>query len=35
MRVTTNSKLIKRRGRLGMIASLSGIAVLAVGIEPI
>jgi hypothetical protein len=31
MRVTTNQKLIKRRGRLGMIASLSGIAVLALG----
>lgn len=31
MRVTTNAKLIQRRGRLGMIASLSGIAVLAVG----
>jgi len=31
MRVTTNPKLIKRRGRLGMIASLSGIAVLALG----
>jgi hypothetical protein len=31
MRVTTNPKLIKRRSRLGMIASLSGIAVLALG----
>jgi membrane protein implicated in regulation of membrane protease activity len=31
MRVTTNQKIIKRRGRLGMIASLSGIAVLALG----
>lgn len=31
MRVTTNPKLIKRRGRLGMIASLSGIGVLALG----
>ena len=31
MRVSTNQKLIKRRGRLGMIASLTGIGVLAVG----
>lgn len=31
MRVTTNPKLIKRRSRIGMIASLSGIAVLAGG----
>ena len=31
MRVTTNSKLIRRRGRLGMAASLAGIAVLAGG----
>jgi hypothetical protein len=31
MRVTTNQKIIKRRGRLGMIASLSGIGVLALG----
>jgi len=31
MRVTTNQKLIKRRGRLGMIASLAGIGVLAIG----
>jgi hypothetical protein len=31
MRVTTNQKLIKRRGRLGMITSLTGIGVLAVG----
>jgi hypothetical protein len=31
MRVTTNSKLIRRRGRLGMIVSLAGIGVLAVG----
>jgi hypothetical protein len=31
MRVTTNQKMIKRRGRLGMIASLTGIGVLAVG----
>lgn len=31
MRVTTNPKLIRRRGRLGMTASLAGIAVLAAG----
>lgn len=31
MRVTTNPKLIQRRGRLGMIASFGGIAVLAAG----
>ncbi len=31
MRVTTNQKIIKRRGRLGMIASLAGIGVLALG----
>jgi hypothetical protein len=31
MRVTTNSKLIKRRSKLGTYASLSGIAVLAGG----
>lgn len=31
MRVTTNQKMIKRRGRLGMIASLAGIGVLALG----
>jgi len=31
MRVTTNPKLIKRRSRLGMIASLAGIGVLAIG----
>jgi hypothetical protein len=31
MRVTTNQKLIKRRGRLGMIASLAGIGVLGIG----
>ncbi len=31
MRVTTNPKLIRRRGRLGMIASLTGIIVLAAG----
>ena len=31
MRVTTNPKLIRRRGRLGMTASLTGIVVLAVG----
>jgi hypothetical protein len=31
MRITTNQKMIKRRGRLGMIASLAGIGVLALG----
>ena len=31
MRVTSNTKLIKRRSKLGMIVSLSGIGVLAVG----
>lgn len=31
MRTTTNPKLIRRRSRLGMTASLSGIAVLAAG----
>ena len=31
MRVTSNLKLIKRRSKLGMIVSLSGIGVLAVG----
>lgn len=31
MRVSTNTKMIRRRSRLGMIASLSGIAILAVG----
>ena len=31
MRVTTNPKLIRRRSRLGMMASFGGIAVLAVG----
>lgn len=31
MRVSTNTKLIRRRSRLGMIVSLSGIAILAVG----
>lgn len=31
MRVTTNSQLIKRRSRIGMIASLAGIAALAGG----
>ena len=31
MRVTTNPKLIQRRSRLGMYASLGGIVVLAAG----
>lgn len=31
MRVIANTKLIRRRSRLGMIASLAGIAILAVG----
>lgn len=31
MRVTTNTKLIKRRSRMGMIASLSGVAILVAG----
>lgn len=31
MRVTANTKLIRRRSRLGMITSLGGIAILAVG----
>lgn len=31
MRVTSNTKLIKRRSKLGMTISLSGIGVLAVG----
>jgi hypothetical protein len=31
MRVTSNTKLIQRRSKLGMIASLAGIGVLAVG----
>ncbi len=31
MRVSTNTQLIRRRGRLGMIGSLSGIGILAVG----
>jgi hypothetical protein len=31
MRVTTNSRLIRRRGRIGMIASFAGIGVLALG----
>ncbi|OQA46353.1 MAG: hypothetical protein BWY52_00788 [Chloroflexi bacterium ADurb.Bin325] len=31
MRVTSNTKLIKRRSKLGMIVSLAGIGVLAVG----
>lgn len=31
MRVTANTKLIRRRSRLGMTASLAGIAVLAAG----
>lgn len=32
MRVTSNSKLIRRRARLGMTASLAGMAVLVVGL---
>lgn len=31
MRVSTNTPLIRRRSRLGMIVSLAGIAILAVG----
>jgi len=31
MRVTSNTKLIKRRSKLGLITSLAGIGVLAVG----
>ncbi len=31
MRITTNTKMIRRRGRLGMITSLVGIAVLMAG----
>lgn len=31
MRVTTNDKLIRRRSRMGMSASLGGIAILVVG----
>lgn len=31
MRVTVNTKLVRRRSRLGMITSLAGIGVLAVG----
>ena len=31
MRVTTNTKLVNRRARLGTYASLGGIAVLAAG----